>query len=73
MTMVCNFLTVWIAIVKQAFWHAVETWPLTSLATTMVFMSILRIVRNHNATLPSLWEKKEIIVKVTSHRPYIYQ
>ena len=34
-------------------------------------MSITRSARYRSATLPSLWEKTEIIVKVTSHHPYI--
>ena len=69
--MVGHFPTAWIAIVKQAFWHVVEPWLLTSQVITVVSMSITRSARYRSATLPSLWEKTEIIVKVTSHHPYI--
>lgn len=71
MKMVGHFLTAWIVIVKQAFWHAVELWLLTSLVIIMVSMNITKSVRTRNATLPSLWEKTEIIVKVISHRLFI--
>ena len=69
--MVGHFPTAWIAIVKQAFWHAVEPWLLTSQVIIVVSMSITRSARYRSATLPSLWEKTEIIVKVTSHHPFI--
>ena len=68
--MVGHFPTAWIVIVKQAFWHAVEPWLLTSQVIIVVSISITRSARYRSATLPSLWEKTEIIVKVTSHHPY---
>ena len=70
MKMVGHFPPAWIVIVKQDFWHAVEPWTLTSPAITVVSMCITRIVRHRNVMLLSLWEKIEIIVKVSSHRPY---